>query len=95
MILFHTDTFTPTPLYHTVAVNNTHLLLPALKKHGMWNDTIFIFSTDNGGPTKLMASNYPLKGGKAQLWEGGVRGVGFVAGGNLPRFGFEGTYSCR
>ena len=57
----------------------------------MWNDTLFIFSTDNGGPTKEMASNYPLKGGKAQLWEGGVRGVGFVAGGDLARFGFEGT----
>ena len=57
----------------------------------MWNDTLFIFSTDNGGPTNEMASNYPLKGGKTQLWEGGVRGVGFVAGGDLPRFGFEGT----
>lgn len=64
-----------------------------LKANGMWEHTLLIFSTDNGGPTGVnvpppqnmkfkQASNYPLKMGKGTNWEGGVRGVGFVAGGS-------------
>eukprot|EP01052_Picozoa_sp_SAG31_P012330 SAG31_NODE_719_length_12605_cov_22.378858_8_plen_196_part_00 len=62
----------------------------SLKVHGLWNDTVFIMSTDNGGPTGDRASNYPLNGGKGTLWQGGVRGIGFIAGGNLAQFGFQG-----
>ncbi|CAH1798588.1 unnamed protein product [Owenia fusiformis] len=54
----------------------------ALNARGMLENTLIIFSTDNGGPAngfdRNAASNWPLRGTKAQLWEGGVRGTGFV-----------------
>ena len=56
-------------------------LTGALHAAGMWDRTLLVFSTDNGGPITQAASNYPLRGGKATCWEGGTRGIGFVSGG--------------
>jgi len=60
------------------------------KKKSMLEDTLIIFTTDNGGPIPCHicddntgSSNYPLRGGKNSLWEGGVRGTAFVYGPNF------------
>jgi len=64
----------------------------ALKAKGMWNDTVLIFTTDNGGeiydpiyfnpvpdPNRgSAASNWPLRGSKFTYWEGGIRAVAFI-----------------
>jgi len=69
-----------------------------LKAKGMWEDTVLWVTTDNGGMTQFThdfpasaSSNYPLRGGKTTLFEGGVRGVSFITGGFLPAtaFGME------
>lgn len=56
----------------------------ALKNAGMIDNTLILFTTDNGGPAQgfnnNMASNWPLRGMKRTLWQGGVRGAGFIRG---------------
>ena len=60
-------------------------IVDALVAEGMWENTLFVFMADNGGAIYNPAEgNFPLKGGKYADWEGGVRGVSFVAGGALP-----------
>lgn len=52
----------------------------ALKQKKMFKDTVIIFLSDNGGTEK--DSNWPLRGRKNSVWEGGTRSVAFL---NYPR----------
>ncbi len=49
-------------------------LIKQLRSSGVEENTLIVFLSDNGGPTKeLTSSNAPLRGGKGELWEGGIR----------------------
>ena len=49
-------------------------ILAAIRQAGLEENTLVFFASDNGGPTaELTSSNYPLRGGKGQLYEGGIR----------------------
>jgi arylsulfatase A-like enzyme len=47
-------------------------VLAALDEHGLADDTIVVFTSDNGG-LATVSENAPLRGGKRSLWEGGLR----------------------
>ena len=65
-------------------------VVAALEKHGMREDTIIVFHSDNGGVVdsffsgesavkgKLPADNGPYREGKGTTYEGGTRVVGFI-----------------
>ncbi len=49
-------------------------VLTSLRKNKLENDTLVYFISDNGGPTaSTTSSNVPLRGFKAQVYEGGIR----------------------
>lgn len=49
-----------------------------LEDNGFMDNLLLIFTTDNGGPVWAAGNNWPLRGAKSTLWEGGTRGTGFV-----------------
>ncbi len=45
-----------------------------LRDERLERDTLVVFLSDNGGPTsELTSSNQPLRGGKGEMYEGGIR----------------------
>jgi len=53
--------------------DNVGKILKAIKDNGIEDNTLVIFTNDNGGQTATGANNGELKGKKGTLWEGGVR----------------------
>jgi len=51
----------------------------ALKEKGLVDNTLVIFSSDNGGPSPgKVTSNGPLRAGKGSIYEGGIRVCAFA-----------------
>ncbi|MCA9065714.1 MAG: sulfatase-like hydrolase/transferase [Planctomycetaceae bacterium] len=49
-------------------------ILKSVDEQNLREDTMVVFLSDNGGPTReLTSSNLPLRGEKGQLYEGGIR----------------------
>ncbi len=57
---------------------STGQILNSLRRLGIDDRTLVIFTSDNGGAVRHGASNEPLRGGKGTTWEGGHR-VCFLA----------------
>ena len=52
------------------------VVLSKLKELGLADNTIIVFTSDNGGVASgdaFSTTNYPLRGGKGYQWEGGIR----------------------
>uniref|UniRef100_X1YV82 Sulfatase N-terminal domain-containing protein n=1 Tax=Capitella teleta TaxID=283909 RepID=X1YV82_CAPTE len=75
-------------------------LTKALHANGMLNNTIIVFSTDNGAPHQgdkdfTTGSNFPLRGSKDTVWEGGMRGAGFVWSPLLKKSGYVSNHMMQ
>lgn len=62
-----------------------------LTENDMLEDTLIIFTADNGGLPLASGNNYPLRGAKTTIFEGGTRAVAFVVGSGLEKSGY--TYN--
>ncbi|OWF53589.1 arylsulfatase B-like [Mizuhopecten yessoensis] len=60
----------------------------ALKDYDLYNDTLIIFTSDNGGWPSLYGNNFPLRGSKITIYEGGTRVTSFVHGAGLKKSGY-------
>ena len=48
-------------------------VIAALKASGAYENTLIVFTSDNGGQVSAGASNGPLRGAKEDMYEGGIR----------------------
>lgn len=57
--------------------DNVGKVINVLKQKGIWEQTLIVFSNDNGGPIDNNggngSNNAPLRGAKVMLYEGGIR----------------------
>lgn len=44
-----------------------------LDEMNLREETVIVFTSDNGGQSNVEARNLPLRGGKQEMWEGGLR----------------------
>ena len=72
----------------------------ALKANDLWENTVVVGTTDNGGPTSVCmvqgSSNGRLRGGKCTVWEGGTKGDAFLSGPALKTaYGIESPFAYQ
>jgi arylsulfatase A-like enzyme len=67
-------------------------IMAALEKHGLADNTLLVFTSDNGG--ERFSDNWPLVGGKMDLTEGGIRVPWIAHWPNVIRPGGESAQHC-
>ena len=53
-------------------------VVEALRRKDMWDNSLLIAFGDNGGDITTGASNWPYRGTKGTVWEGGTKAAAFV-----------------
>jgi arylsulfatase A-like enzyme len=53
-------------------------ILEYLEKSGLSENTLIVFTSDNGGALRYEQKNLPLRGGKQDMYEGGIRVPAFI-----------------
>ena len=48
-------------------------VIASLKENGLYKNTLIVFTSDNGGQLNVGANNGPLRAGKQDMYEGGIR----------------------
>ncbi|CAD6191076.1 unnamed protein product [Caenorhabditis auriculariae] len=59
------------------------MLIDYLKSANLYENTVIVFTSDNGGTVDFGASNAPLRGEKDTIWEGGTKTTTLV---HSPRY---------
>lgn len=54
------------------------LVMRAFQKKSYMDNLLVVFTSDNGGASYIAGSNWPLRGSKNTLWEGGTRVPTFI-----------------
>jgi arylsulfatase A-like enzyme len=67
-------------------------VMDALRRHGVADNTLVIFTSDNGG--ERFSDNWPLVGGKMDLTEGGIRVPWIAHWPDVIRAGSTSTQHC-
>eukprot|EP01084_Bolivina_argentea_P307107 530763_1 len=57
-------------------------IITYIKDNGLWDNTLIIFGSDNGGFYRV-GDNSPYRGVKKTSWEGGIKVPAFITGGVL------------
>jgi len=59
-------------------------IMNTLKDSGLWENTLFVLTTDNGADIANKGCNFPLRGTKGTLFDGNLRTIALVGGGIIP-----------
>jgi len=65
-------------------------IMDSLRENELYDNTVVVFTTDNGGETDRGGSNYPFRGTKGELYEGNTRVLTAISGGIIERAGLFG-----
>ena len=67
-------------------------IVEMLKQSGHYNNTVILFISDNGGrqmPDRVSSPNYPLRGYKGSVYEGGMKVPAFIHSPLLNKPGYR------